>query len=156
MKNANKTLQIILIILIIATIAFIFGNSVMPPDVSSEQSDGVAGIIEKLIPSDTPLGIFIQKYIRKIAHFAEYGLLGFEIALYVILYEKNSMKAAALNMLTPFVIGTLDEGIQIFSGRGPAITDVLIDASGFIFFSLVTYFAAIVIMTFRRVFSSGR
>jgi VanZ family protein len=72
-------------------------------------------------------------------------LLGFEVALYVILYAKSKLKSAALNILTPFAVGFIDEGIQIFSGRGPAITDVLIDASGFITLSIVTYIFGILI-----------
>ena len=149
MKNVKNSLQILLIILIIATIAFIFTNSIMPPDVSSEQSNTVAGILERIIPTDTPFGAFIQKYVRKLAHFCEYGLLGFEIAIYVMLYAESKLKSAALNMLTPFAVGFIDEGIQIFSGRGPALTDVLIDASGFITLSIITYAFCILIGALR-------
>lgn len=139
MKNAKKCLQILLIILIVCTIAFIFNNSLMPPDESGEQSSAVAGLIEKIFPAHTSLGAFIQKYIRKIAHFAEYGLLGIEIALYVIFYSENKHKSALINTLTPFAVGFADETIQIFSGRGPQIVDVWIDASGFITCSAITY-----------------
>ena len=149
MKNANKTLQILLIILIIATIAFIFGNSVMPPDASSKQSDEVAGIIGRIIPTDTAIGSFIHQNIRKIAHFVEYGLLGLEIAIYVILYTEKKLNQAALSILVPFAVGFTDETIQIFSGRGPSITDVWIDVFGFVFFSLIVYFVSIVLIFIR-------
>ena len=153
MRNANKTLQILLTILIIATIVFIFGNSVMPPDLSSKQSDGVASIIEKIIPIDTTFGSFIHENIRKIAHFTEYGLLGIEIAIYVMLYAEEKLKQAAFSTFIPFAVGFTDETIQIFSGRGPSVADVWIDVGGFLSFSLLTYSVSIVLIFTRALCS---
>ena len=151
MQNAKKYLQITLIILIIATVLFIFINSMLPPNASTEQSDAVAEIIGTIIPKDTDFGSFVQQYIRKIAHFTEYGLLGIEIAIYVVLFVNKRLKCALLNiLLTPLVVGFVDETIQIFSDRGPSVSDVWIDVGGFVFFSLVAYLILGVIYILTR------
>ena len=154
MQNAKKYLQITLIVLIVATISFIFINSMLPPEASSEQSGAVAEFIETIIPEDTELGSLIQEYIRKIAHFTEYGLLGFEIAIYIVLFVEKRLMYAMVNMLTPLVVGFVDETIQIFSDRGPSITDVWIDIGGFVFFSVIAYMICGLIYAFKRALGS--
>ena len=79
----------VLLALIAGTVVIIFVNSALPPEVSAEQSGTVGGIIAEIIPPDTDLGAFIQEYLRKIAHFTEYGLLGIEISLLVFFYFKT-------------------------------------------------------------------
>ena len=133
-------LQLVLYVAMVATVLFIFVNSMLPPDISSEQSAAVGGFISSIIPPDTALGSFILDNLRKIAHFTEYGLLGMEIALHVTLFGgKSRVKKAFLALPVPLFVGFTDETIQIFSGRGPEISDVWIDIGGFIFFSLIAY-----------------
>ena len=129
----------VLLALIVGTVAFIFVNSALPPEVSAEQSGTVGGIIAEIIPPDTDLGAFIQEYLRKIAHFTEYGLLGIEISLLVFFYFKRRILFGCSAAAVPFFIGFIDESIQILSGRGPSISDVWIDIGGFITFSLLSY-----------------
>jgi len=126
---------------ILLTVAFIFRNSMLPPEESSAESETVGGIISEIIPPDTDLGSFILENLRKIAHFTEYGLLGIEIALYVCIYVEKKWIYALSSAAVPFAVGFFDETIQEFSGRGPAIADVWIDIGGFITFSCITYAA---------------
>lgn len=129
MIKSNK-FKLALILAIIATLLFIFINSFLPADVSSEESDTVSGWLEAVFPSSTTFGRFILDNVRKIAHFVEYGVLGAELTLYVLLFERDKrrglVKAALLSFFTAFV----DETIQIFSGRGPMISDVWLDFLG--------------------------
>lgn len=123
----------------VATVIFIFVNSAIPPEKSEEQSDRVSEIISTVIPPETDLGQFILTYIRKIAHFTEYGLLGIEISVYVFIYMKRRAAWGAASLAVPLAVGFTDESIQIISGRGPSISDVWIDIGGFATFSLITY-----------------
>ncbi len=128
----------LLILAIIVTIAFIFGNSMLPPEKSAEQSETVKDVIVEILPDDTAAENFVEEYIRKIAHFTEYGLLGVEIAIYLMVFTKRRIKVLAIATLTPFFIGFVDETIQRFSERGPSIDDVWIDIGGFVLFYLLT------------------
>ena len=141
-NNWQLLLRIAFFVAMGLTVAFIFYNSCLPPEQSSEQSGAVGDFIATIIPPDTDLGSFILTYLRKIAHFTEYGLLGIEIAIYVCIFEKKKKYKAALRaLIIPLVVGFLDESIQIFSDRGPLISDVWIDVGGFITFSLLAYAA---------------
>ena len=140
--NKDKSLEIfriILAVLMLGTLIFIFVNSALPPEVSDEQSAAVGGFITSLLPEGTRLHSFVSEYIRKIAHFTEYGLLGIETALYVLLYAKRRGRAVLTTLPLPLFVGFTDETVQIFSGRGPAISDVWIDIGGFFFFGSIAY-----------------
>ena len=148
------------LILIAATLVFIFGQSMLPTIESGKQSDKVIGALgntaETLIGTGTAekqeqvdsIKTFIQTYIRKFAHFFEYGLLGIEIALFVFFEygsrgKKRFQKPFALKFCFYAVIfcilaAFIDESIQIFSGRVPAVVDIWIDFGGFsAFFAIV-------------------
>ena len=132
-----KILRCLLLLAILGTVAFIFVNSMLPPAQSTEQSDTVKDIIVELLPDDSRAEDFVEQYIRKIAHFTEYGLLGIEIAVYLMLFTRRKWSTLALAMTTPLFVGFADETIQRFSGRGPSIDDVWIDIGGFLFFYLI-------------------
>ena len=133
-----KVLRYLLLLVIVGTIAFIFGNSMLPPEKSTEQSEAVKDIIVEILPDDTAAENFVEEYIRKIAHFTEYGLLGIEIAIYLMVFTKRKAKVLALAILTPLFVGFIDETIQRFTERGPSIDDVWIDIGGFVLFYLIT------------------
>ena len=150
-KNRIELSRLLLRALIFATVVFIIVNSMFPPELSEEQSDAVGGFLSQIIPADTPLGAFIFDNLRKIAHFAEYGLLGAEIAVYVLISDdKLRPKQALLSLTVGPVLGFVDETVQIFSGRGPAIVDVWIDIGGFVFFSLGIYGATALFVTLKK------
>ncbi len=144
-RDLRFYLKILFATVILATLLFIFINSALPPAKSAEQSSKVENIITSIIPPDTSLGQFVIKYIRKIAHFTEYGMLGIEFALMIRLLAKRKNKCAALSLAVPLFVGFVDESIQILSKRGPSISDVWIDIGGYIFFGSIAYFSACLI-----------
>ena len=99
----------------------------------------MSDIITSIIPEDTSLGKFIIEYIRKIAHFTEYGFLGIQVALYVTIFGQKRLKFALSGYIIPFFVGFADETVQIWSDRGPSISDVWIDIGGFFTFSSLAY-----------------
>lgn len=138
MKISEKIFKFTLLALIFATLIFIFVQSMLPREVSSAESEAVGGIIEEIFPSDTPTGAYVQKNIRKIAHFTEFGVLGVEVALYVAFFAKRKI-FIALSYPAALITAFFDESIQIFSKRGPLITDVWVDFLGFFVFATLTY-----------------
>lgn len=106
----------------VALVAWLF--SAMPPAASSAQSGWLKGLVEGL------LGLEVSELlIRKLAHFAEYLLMGlFAGAAVRQLGFRGRQAFAALSMM--LVAALVDETIQIFSGRGPSVVDVWIDLAG--------------------------
>ena len=76
-----KIVGYLLIAMMIGTVLFIFINSMLPPEKSTEQSDTIKDIIVEILPDNSKAENFVEEYIRKIAHFTEYGLLGIELAV---------------------------------------------------------------------------
>ena len=131
-----ELLRYFLIALIVATLAFIFIRSTKPPEKSMEESNEFAEFVEEIIPPDTDAGEYVQKNIRKLAHFTEFMILGVFVSFYVCIYNRRIF-AAILSLGFGLVSAACDETIQIFSGRGPAVTDVFIDFAGFTFSTVI-------------------
>ena len=129
-QNIYEIARYILIALIVAMVAFVFARSTKPPEKSQEESDEFAEFVEQIIPPDTDAGEYVQKNIRKLAHYTEFFALGVLVAVYACVYTGRMFwKISTLGF--GLVFAALDETIQIFSGRGPSVTDVFIDFLGF-------------------------
>ena len=125
-------IKIILLIICLGVIVFIWGNSMLSPELSSEFSRVVGEIVSSLLgvgnAAETVGGISI----RKMAHFVEFFALGAAImSLLTISVKRLSVKyyfAAFLGLLIPVI----DETIQLFSNRGSSLRDVWIDVGGYV------------------------
>lgn len=112
--------------LLLCNLIFIWGNSLLPGEISGAISDWVKAILETLFGStgeDTPGGFPI----RKLAHFTEFACLG------ALLFWRFGMlrRPKALAFCLGAAAACIDEGIQMFvPGRGPGIRDVGIDCGG--------------------------
>lgn len=134
----SKILRFSLIFLVLATLIFIFVQSMLPPAQSAEESNKVGEIVGEIIPPETPVGNYVQINIRKIAHFVEFAILGAEVAFYVMIFERKLTRGLVVYPAA-MILAFFDESIQMFSGRGPAILDVWIDFSGFCASSLLIF-----------------
>ncbi|MGM9644778.1 MAG: VanZ family protein [Eubacteriales bacterium] len=120
-------------------ICFIWGNSMISTEVSGAISHFIADILGGEGGS-TAEGHFL---LRKAAHFSEYTALGVTTLLFYGTLTADRMKKYLSAALTGISVPLIDETIQIFSGRGSAISDIWIDISGFVFgsalISLILY-----------------
>ncbi len=140
----------VLLLTMALTVLFFFTQSALPRDISSAESDKVSEMLEWIIPSDTPIGGFIHENIRKIGHFAEYGLLGIEMAFFIWFYTKRKLSTLIRAASSALFIAFSDETIQIFSGRGPSISDVWLDFSGFLTLGLLTVCVLLIFYNIKR------
>ena len=112
--------------LLALNLIFIWGNSLLPADMSKAISDWVA----ELLPDREEMSVSPNqeaKILRKAAHFTEFTALGFLLSWMAILLKKRQHYA----LLSGVMAACIDETIQIFvPERGPGLTDVLIDAGG--------------------------
>ena len=112
--------------LVILTLAFIWGNSLVPGDVSGEISGGVFEMVAGLFAVFGDKG---QLVLRKLAHLTEYTALGFFLT--GLLRNLQRRERFTPPLLFGLAAACLDETIQIFSpGRGSSLMDVWIDFSG--------------------------
>ena len=117
------------ITLLCVNLCFIWGNSLLPGEISGAISGWIRNLIAVLLGGsadgpDTGHGL-----LRKLAHFTEFACLGLLLCwLYGILQAK---KWPLWSLLCGAAAAAVDETIQVFvPGRGPAIKDVGIDTLG--------------------------
>ena len=112
--------------LVVLTLAFIWGNSLVPGDVSGEISGGIFEMVAGLFVLFGDKG---QLVLRKLAHLSEFTALGFFLTgLWRNLKRRERLTPP---LLLGLAAACLDETIQIFSpGRGSSLIDVWIDFGG--------------------------
>ena len=125
MTRTDKRLRICTVWLIL-NLCFIWGNSLLPGEVSGAFSDWVKSLLEALLPggeSGGPSGGLL----RKAAHFTEFMSLGMCLCwLFSMLDQRRS-----LALLYGTAAACVDETIQLFvPDRGPSLRDVGIDTCG--------------------------
>lgn len=148
-KNAELTVKIILIVLMISTLSFAFYQSALPKKESAEISQSTSEFLEPIIPSDTPAGEYIHTNIRKIAHFTEFFALGIEVSLYVVLFLRKKHFFVYSFLLSP-IVALCDETIQIFSDRGSSVSDVWIDVAGYALAAIIIYLLGFLLICLKK------
>ena len=144
-KNGKKIkikiniLRIILIILLIGTFSIIFGFSSQDSEKSSGISRKVTEIITNPIksiqekPKQEREKILdeIESIVRKLAHFSIYTVVGVLLMALLSTYQLKEMNRVSISLILGVIYASSDEIHQCFTpGRGPAITDVIIDTLG--------------------------
>ena len=123
-KNRQK-LRRFLRLLLAVTIAFIWANSVLGKEDSANLSHVFVAWLQSIgIP------ITDEHFVRKLAHFCEFGLLGCELTTLFWLRSGLCFQNLCNSAFAALLTAMTDETIQIFSGRGSALTDVLLDFAG--------------------------
>ena len=124
-------------VLIALTLALIWGHSLLGRELSSKESGFVTRLLTPVLELVVGRGNVTNLLVRKLAHFSEYTLLGTELCLYFTLKRQDGKSGFLLSTAHGLFSAFLDETIQIFSGRGPSVTDIWIDFSGVITGSLI-------------------
>lgn len=140
----------IFILLIVLTVMFIWGQSFLSQEKSVDESEAVKSFLEKIFIFENPVTDFVLKYIRKIAHFTEFGILGFEMALFTFLCTVFHRRDIAYLVFFGPIVATIDETIQKFTGRGSSFFDVMIDSAGYFTLVLITVLACLIIKNSKK------
>ena len=134
----RKTLITILLVL---TLAFIWGNSLLPTEVSGAISDrvmeymnaaaealGLGSDFFTLMADQDGDGVAepTSRLVRKMAHVTEFAALGALLWLRLAGAKRRGPRAFALG----FAAAAADETLQLFSHRGSQLRDVLLDSCG--------------------------
>lgn len=112
--------------LLVCNLIFIWGNSLLPGEISGRLSDFVKELLSLLLPGGEDDGVG-GGLLRKLAHFTEFAALGALLSWLFAMLQKGK----CLPFLCGAAAACIDETIQMFvPDRGPGIKDVLIDCSG--------------------------
>lgn len=125
MIRTDKRLRICTTLLV-CNLAFIWGNSLLPGEVSGAISDFVKMLVDQIIPgrADSASG---GGLLRKLAHFTEFSALGALLGWRFGMMGKGKWQP----LLWGIAAASIDETIQRFvPDRGPSLKDVCIDSCG--------------------------
>jgi len=114
--------------LLVLNLCFIWGNSLLPGEISGAFSDWVKEILASILPGRVP-GTSSGGLLRKIAHFSEFAALGMCLSWLFGMLRKHP----GLALVCGTAAACMDETIQRFvPDRGPSLWDVGIDTCGVI------------------------
>ena len=138
-------------IILILWLAFIFSNSLSTGDDSKKNSDRVVDVIENTFQKISPNFSISAKFVRKLAHFIEFSVLGALILSYRFLWDTDSRLHVYRTLFFGMLTALIDETLQLSSpGRGSRVSDVWIDFSA-ILVSIIVYFLILFIIKHIKV-----
>ena len=151
-------LRIFLTLACVATLVFIFSNSLKEAQESVEQSSAVVEIVQEVasvIAPESPIanatGEAYEKLhagVRAIAHVAQFALLG-ALTIWCYFSYTSEMLFLSVPLCLLAMIPVMDEFLQSFvSGRDSSIFDMLFDTAGCL---LGVVFAALSLLIGRAI-----
>ena len=143
-------IRVILTVLTVAAVAAIFYNSSQDAVESTERSSPLTDWINGIL-AGFPIPFSVtENFIRKLAHFTEYSILGALLSVTYYLYFHRIKTVLISTLISGAVIATIDEIIQLFpAGRSCQISDILLDCCG-------VAFATVIVMLIIRAIENNR
>ena len=130
MQNSQKRIRLCTCQLCL-NLAFIWGNSLMPGEISDQISHLVGKILDgisRTAAAETDGG---HHLLRKLAHFSEFACLGALLCWRVGMAGETGRHLAAMTLAGVLTAACVDETIQVFvADRGSSLIDVWIDTCG--------------------------
>lgn len=129
----------ILITALITIFVTIFGFSNQNAETSSGLSRKVTNFVVEIIPSIKNMPEpekenvvdRVESIVRKIAHYSIYTLVGVLLMGLMSTYKIKEFDRIAVSLIIGVIYASTDEIHQVFvPGRGPLITDVILDSMG--------------------------
>lgn len=146
----RRRLNCVLGLLLVLTLAFIWTNSLVSRAGSQDMSRGLLAVICDMMAA---IGIYIDPvndhWLRKLAHFCEFGLLGTELGALMYLNGRQRAQGFVNCAFVGLSAAVIDEALQLISRRGSQVQDVLLDFSGFITGLLLCALVCLLIMRRR-------
>lgn len=123
--------MILCAVLLIALLAFIWGNSLISGTDSGAMSGRVMEWINGLLQLDESGAEKLHLAIRKMAHFTEFTCLGLLLTWQFGMMGEKKGHLFCMPLFCGMLAACVDETIQLLvPDRGPSLTDVWIDTAG--------------------------
>lgn len=151
MRKTTGRKLVLCCLLLCVNLAFIWGNSILPRNISSQISSSVLGVIEKILSHplfekvsvklinffNELLGTSIPNQnvghhlLRKMGHFTEFCWLGLTLTWMFLILEQKGIHQFTMPLVFGMLAACIDETIQLYSdGRASSLVDVWIDTAG--------------------------
>lgn len=138
--------RVLFTIALVATVFFIFSNSLEIAKESSARSQQVMQVINEQL-AKVDIQPVSEHTVRKLAHFLEFSLLGFWFMLCLRVYTCHFVRHVSWPLFFGLLTAVTDETIQLYvPGRSSSVRDVLLDFSGV----LTGLVSALLILLFFR------
>jgi len=128
--KTQRVLIVILLIMILATLYFIFSNSLENVAESSAKGKSVMNVVAPGLEIFVGKGNVTDHLVRKIAHFVEFGALGVELMLLGIFRRRVHFQNITNCLFIGLASAVTDESLQMLTDRSPLVKDILLDFSG--------------------------
>ena len=129
--TATRKKKWIWVLLLVANLAFIWGNSLMDGSQSGQLSGGILAWINSFLGLEEAGAEFLHHLIRKAAHFTEFACLGALLTWGCGMAGHIGVSLYTLPLFGSLTAACIDETIQIYvAGRGSSLLDVWTDAAG--------------------------
>lgn len=131
----NRRAVVLLSILTGLMIVFIWSNSCLSREESGAQSGRITAFLLGILDPDGRIPVEnFHHFVRKMAHFTEFALLGGLMgSLFCCIGRLTGQRLRSLPVLLVLLVAVADEYLQYFTGRGSMVTDVVLDFAGAIF-----------------------
>lgn len=150
MRTTNATAKVVLTFVTICFAGFIFANSLLPGQVSGNNSSFVQQLIQGFFDWLRAPVTITEYFIRKSAHFLEFCAFGILVMTTIRQYTPTPARHLPLGLFIGLAVPVADELIQHFvEGRSSQVTDVVLDFSGFVT-GLVLFFLFCVLFVRKR------
>jgi VanZ family protein len=149
-NKSRKGWIVVACLLIAVTLGFIWENSIKSRSESQLLSLSVLQWIRPFLGAIFSPENVTDHLLRKLAHFAEFGLLGAELIWLTHLLRKLRLQTVLICLFAGLSAAAMDETIQIFSARGSQAIDVLLDFGGVIMGTSVTLLVIAIITKTRK------
>ena len=118
-------------LLLIANLAFIWGNSLLEGSKSAKLTTSVVQMDSSVQTKSVDEVKLIRRFIRKSAHVVEFASLGMLLTWGCRMAGLTGVGLCALPLLGGLVTACIDETIQLYvPGRSSELMDVWMDAAG--------------------------
>jgi VanZ family protein len=121
-------------LLLVGCAWFIWGNSILSPAESNAQSELFTDFLARILGDSSGSASRVLRYmsthVRKLAHAAEFAALGIAAAVILILLRRVNPHMVAHAFFLVLSVAVADEAIQIYTGRGAQVRDILLDFAG--------------------------
>lgn len=126
--SARRRMRWVWIVGLVGWTLLIFSQSLMNGQHSAQESSFVQSLLRQLL-GDGVISSFLYRWIRKVAHFAEYATLGAAWGGYGHRFHPSRWWIWGAGPVT----ASVDECLQFLSpGRSPQVRDVLLDCAGYV------------------------
>ena len=141
LTRKQVSLAAVLLLLIIATVCFIFSNSMESIPESSAKSEKILHVLTPALELFLGKNAATNHIVRKLAHFTEFFVLGIELCMFCTIVRKSLVWA----LFTGLCVALSDETIQIFYERGSQVQDIWLDFSAVITATILVFLYGFII-----------